>query len=208
MKPSSRNGKLRRILELDGLRGIAILLVLGCHYPGFAGLFYRLPEFGWLGVDIFFALSGYLITTILLGLRDRSTPYRTFYSRRFIRILPPYIAASIVLFFITLHDAPGWLRPFTVTQLLFLQAIPRTTRHFVLSVLQNPAFHLTHLAPLLTLAHSLPLSQVGTGMVYASVSPSYWSAQHRRVFLPAMGAYSASLLPAHGCMDCRICLSL
>ena len=78
-----------RILELDGLRALAILFVLGCHYPGFANLAWHIPEFGWIGVDIFFALSGYLITTILLGLRNRVTPYRTFYSRRFIRILPP-----------------------------------------------------------------------------------------------------------------------
>ncbi|HEX5284027.1 MAG TPA: acyltransferase family protein, partial [Bryocella sp.] len=88
---------MSRILELDGLRAIAILLVLGCHYPGFANRAKRLPEFGWVGVDIFFALSGYLITTILLGLRGRSAPYRTFYSRRAIRILPPYLAATFFL---------------------------------------------------------------------------------------------------------------
>src|SRR5579864_3258892 len=96
----SGHGTSSRILELDGLRAIAILLVLGCHYPGFARRLHRLPEFGWVGVDIFFALSGYLITTVLLGLRGRRTPYRTFYSRRFIRILPPYLATTLFLLII------------------------------------------------------------------------------------------------------------
>src|ERR1700743_2520087 len=84
-----------RILELDGIRAIAILLVLGCHYAGFATQLGGFPMFGWVGVDIFFALSGYLITTILLGLRGRPAPYRTFYSRRAVRILPPYLAVSL-----------------------------------------------------------------------------------------------------------------
>ena len=91
----SERANTSRVLELDGLRALAILLVLGCHYPGFANRAGHLPEFGWIGVDVFFALSGYLITNILLGLRTRPTPYRTFYSRRFIRILPPYLVVTL-----------------------------------------------------------------------------------------------------------------
>jgi peptidoglycan/LPS O-acetylase OafA/YrhL len=78
-----------RIIELDGLRGVAILLVIGCHYQAFATRLWQLPKFGWLGVDIFFVLSGYLITFILLGLRGRSDAMPKFYGRRFRRILPP-----------------------------------------------------------------------------------------------------------------------
>ena len=58
---------MQRIRELDGLRAVAIFLVLGCHYEGFSQLAWRIPEFGWIGVDLLFCLSGYLITTILLG---------------------------------------------------------------------------------------------------------------------------------------------
>jgi surface polysaccharide O-acyltransferase-like enzyme len=65
---------MQRIKELDGLRAIAILLVLGAHYQGFASFLHGLPEFGWIGVDIFFVLSGYLITTNLLRLRGQPRP--------------------------------------------------------------------------------------------------------------------------------------
>jgi peptidoglycan/LPS O-acetylase OafA/YrhL len=84
-------GASRRIPELDGIRGIAILLVIGCHYEVFARQLWGLPKFGWIGVDIFFVLSGFLITSVLLNLRGRADSFSTFYSRRFRRILPPYI---------------------------------------------------------------------------------------------------------------------
>jgi peptidoglycan/LPS O-acetylase OafA/YrhL len=88
----------RRIPELDGIRGIAILLVIGCHYEVFARTFWNLPKFGWIGVDIFFVLSGFLITSVLLNLRGRADCFRTFYSRRFRRILPPYIILLVLLY--------------------------------------------------------------------------------------------------------------
>lgn len=58
-----------RIKELDGIRGIAVLMVVLHHY--FIWLRFTGSVYGWLGVDLFFILSGYLITSILLGLRDK-----------------------------------------------------------------------------------------------------------------------------------------
>jgi peptidoglycan/LPS O-acetylase OafA/YrhL len=78
-----------RIPELDGIRGIAIILVIGCHYGVFARQIWGLPKFGWVGVDIFFVLSGFLITSVLLNLRCRDDSFRFFYDRRLRRILPP-----------------------------------------------------------------------------------------------------------------------
>jgi peptidoglycan/LPS O-acetylase OafA/YrhL len=87
-----------RIPELDGLRGMAILLVLVAHYfavPGIGaasflnGYWFRL---GWTGVDLFFVLSGFLIGGILLGVRDSPNYFKTFYARRFFRIIPVYYA--------------------------------------------------------------------------------------------------------------------
>lgn len=91
---------------LDGLRGVAILLVLACHGPGWestssvraATAFAR--SGGWIGVDVFFALSGYLITGILADARGSARYFRDFYIRRALRIWPLYyllLAAVLVM---------------------------------------------------------------------------------------------------------------
>jgi peptidoglycan/LPS O-acetylase OafA/YrhL len=87
-----------RIPQLDGLRGLAILMVFLYHA-------FSIPLL-WSGVDLFFVLSGYLITGILLrlkpirgpgGLRASGKAWRTFYARRVRRILPPYLCFVIVI---------------------------------------------------------------------------------------------------------------
>jgi peptidoglycan/LPS O-acetylase OafA/YrhL len=82
----------RRINELDGLRGLAVLLVFLSHtfpeqFPG-----------GFVGVDLFFALSGYLITGLLLREWDRfgSISLMKFYARRALRIMPALLALLAV----------------------------------------------------------------------------------------------------------------
>lgn len=77
-----------RIKELDGLRGVAVLAVINCHY--FPWLPITGSGYGWLGVNLFFVLSGFLITSILLGLREKEHYFAIFYSRRALRIFPPY----------------------------------------------------------------------------------------------------------------------
>jgi peptidoglycan/LPS O-acetylase OafA/YrhL len=95
-------------LELDGLRAIAIALVMGCHYRAFADNFGHVTQFGWVGVDIFFVLSGYLITTILLRMKTAAKPYRTFYARRIRRIFPPYyLVLGVVLGLAALSGGPA-----------------------------------------------------------------------------------------------------
>ena len=91
----------RHIPALDGVRGVAILLVLIFHFARFtriAGdlwldrLFLHVTQVGWVGVDLFFVLSGFLITGILLDAKGREGYLRTFYARRALRILPLYYA--------------------------------------------------------------------------------------------------------------------
>lgn len=87
---------------LDGLRGVAILLVVIYHNFGFINKFFF---FGWLGVDLFFVLSGFLITDILL--RTVGSPHylRNFYMRRVLRIFPLYYL-SLVFFLLILPLIP------------------------------------------------------------------------------------------------------
>lgn len=92
--------------ELDVLRGMAILSVVlyhglywdGGHVTGkLAKLIVNASVFGWLGVNLFFVLSGFLITGILLDTKGRPDYYRRFYLRRVQRILPAYLATIAVL---------------------------------------------------------------------------------------------------------------
>jgi peptidoglycan/LPS O-acetylase OafA/YrhL len=91
---------------LDGVRGIAILSVLIFHVSVFPGegrveLGVRMAaSFGWAGVDLFFVLSGYLITGILLKARGAPGYYRTFYVRRTLRIFPLYYGYCMVIFLV------------------------------------------------------------------------------------------------------------
>jgi peptidoglycan/LPS O-acetylase OafA/YrhL len=78
--------------SLDGLRAIAILAVLWHHAPRAAESRFVLAGRGFLGVDLFFVISGFLIVTLLLRERRRhgAVSLRHFYARRFLRIFPAY----------------------------------------------------------------------------------------------------------------------
>lgn len=80
------------IAELDGLRGIAILLVMVHRFwpRSDTGLAADLAGAGWIGVDLFFVISGFLITGILLETRGQPDYFRNFYIRRILRIFPLY----------------------------------------------------------------------------------------------------------------------
>lgn len=82
--------------RLDGLRFIAITLVLIHHFGGYLASFF---DAGYYGVDLFFVLSGYLITAILLAdTRDSfGAVYRSFLGRRALRIFPAYYALLVIL---------------------------------------------------------------------------------------------------------------
>ena len=122
--------------ELNSIRGLAILLVLFFHgfgfeygtghFTGAAKLFMAATLPGWMGVNLFFVLSGFLITGILLESRNRPDYYRRFYTRRALRILPAYYALLIVLCFVPLtgvflHRRITW--PFIALSAIYLSNI-------------------------------------------------------------------------------------
>src|SRR5688500_14533322 len=89
---------------LDGLRGIAIILVMLHHFTfyrptaGIDGVIGDVVFFGWIGVDLFFVLSGFLITGILLDTRGSQRYFTTFYARRTLRIFPLYYLVLFLAF--------------------------------------------------------------------------------------------------------------
>lgn len=125
-----------RIAEIDGLRGLAILMVLWYHYVTSIGapqhelwtIVTAGTRLSWSGVDLFFVLSGFLISGILLDSSTSPHYFTTFYARRIHRILPLYFGWLALFFFgiwlqldgrlgvqLFQSQAPWWLYP------LFLQ---------------------------------------------------------------------------------------
>jgi peptidoglycan/LPS O-acetylase OafA/YrhL len=95
------------IPSLDGIRGTAILLVMIHHFVGaheksdwFARKLIGFAEAGWCGVDLFFCLSGFLITGILIDFKNIKRPLWTFYMRRTLRIFPLYYFTLFMLFIV------------------------------------------------------------------------------------------------------------
>jgi peptidoglycan/LPS O-acetylase OafA/YrhL len=87
---------MKRIARLDGVRALAFLIIFVHH--GF-----NIPHL-WAGVDIFFVLSGFLITSILMEGRGKEGAWSHFYERRALRILPPYLTFLLLAtFFLHLH---------------------------------------------------------------------------------------------------------
>jgi peptidoglycan/LPS O-acetylase OafA/YrhL len=86
--------------ELDGLRGLAILWVVLYHcHPRLLGTWlYGASLWGWAGVLLFFILSGFLITSILLTTRDQPHYFHNFHARRALRIWPVYLLLMAVVY--------------------------------------------------------------------------------------------------------------
>lgn len=117
-----------RIPALDGVRGLAALMVLFCHFWFWDvwkdRWWYELAHSGWLGVDLFFVLSGFLITGILIDSKGQGNYFGRFYRRRVLRIFPLYYFSVLLSLFAILvidrqperiytgYDSLGWYLTF------------------------------------------------------------------------------------------------
>ncbi|HUJ53223.1 MAG TPA: acyltransferase [Steroidobacteraceae bacterium] len=142
---NSASAAVRQIPALDGIRGVAIIWVVfhnSTAMPMAAAsrllhVFPLLANCGWIGVQLFFALSGFLITGGLLDSQRSAHYFRNFYAKRALRILPLYYAVLLVLLvlvplvarppppFSSEHQAPLWL--FTAN---WTQSLPYGFAHF------------------------------------------------------------------------------
>ena len=142
---------------LDGVRAIAIIMVVVYHsVNGLPGMTFaqnvvmRLASQGWLGVDLFFILSGFLITGILMDARESAHALRNFYVRRVLRIVPVYVL--FVMFSLWLAGPIGTSSPDEVAQLHQTQVWYWTYSLNILIALRNwsaitfPTGHLWSLA--------------------------------------------------------------
>lgn len=109
----------KHIPALDGIRGVALLLVFALHflwsapYTGHNPVIWlgaTIRDIGWMGVDLFFVLSGFLITGILYDTRQTPHFFRNFYARRALRIFPLFYAYVLIALLI-MHLAGGYLGP-------------------------------------------------------------------------------------------------
>ena len=89
----------KHIPELDGLRAFAILLVLASHTSQITESV-AAAKMGWIGVDLFFVLSGFLITGILLDTSEKPRYFQNFYVRRSLRIWPLYYGLVLFVYLI------------------------------------------------------------------------------------------------------------
>lgn len=102
------------IPALDGLRAVSILLVLAFHDIGPVTSQFGHAFNGWIGVDVFFVISGFLITSILLKESQRNNgtfSLRNFYARRWLRIAPAYYAFLAVVLALNFSAGDRHLKP-------------------------------------------------------------------------------------------------
>jgi peptidoglycan/LPS O-acetylase OafA/YrhL len=140
--PGHKSDSLYRA-DIDGLRAVSVLLVVGYHAQ------FRLISGGFIGVDVFFVISGFLITRIILGQLGAGTfSFPEFYSRRVRRIFPALIVVLAVSYligwFVLLPDRFALLGRTTAASVAFVSNLFQLGQagYFAPDAAENPLLHL------------------------------------------------------------------
>ncbi len=198
---SSVKASTRKLPGLDHLRALAIILVFLFHYPriqGSSGWIDTISDFGWTGVDLFFVLSGFLISSqLFMSLRKTdSLELKSFYIKRAFRILPVYLFMLILYFsFPYLRergDLSPWWKYLTFTQNYGLDLSRYSTFSHAWSLCVEEQFYLIFpltlwvfmlsrkrdwavwLLPILFLGGMSLRSGIAPGCSFAVQQPLYW----------------------------------
>jgi len=199
---------MKRIPQLDAVRGLAVLLVLIHNTDIYPSLHLRwVSANGWMGVDLFFVLSGYLITGILLDTKESPGYFRNFYARRCLRIWPLYYAVLLFMFVVVplvrpseahtifeVRSAPWWSYLFFIQN--FLVPIP-TMATGALGVTWSLAveeqFYLVW-AVVVRFCSPRQLRRIAVAVILLSPILRYYLSQHQVII------YSNTLCRADGLM--------
>src|SRR5271154_5815220 len=129
----------KKIPQLDAVRGIAVLLVLLHNTDIYPALHLNLiAANGWMGVDLFFVLSGFLITGILIDTKSSEGYFKNFYARRCLRIWPLYYSLIFFMFVVVRFLSASEFR--TVMQLSSpWWAFPLFLQNFLIPISTNAA---------------------------------------------------------------------
>jgi peptidoglycan/LPS O-acetylase OafA/YrhL len=207
--PFSLSGHLG---TLDALRGVAVLLVIARHASttpdatGLAQVAHAAMRAGWIGVELFFALSGFLITGILVDTRSDAHQLRNFYARRTLRIFPLYFAflGAVFLFgsltalaedpeFQTVQRNAAWLWTYTTNILIAWKgeaALPLQLGHLWSLAVEEQFYLLWPLVVLVVPLRRLPvaclaLSSLALAVRVALVLRAGWGVDAAYMLTPA-----------------------
>ncbi len=137
----SSNPVESRVLALDGLRGLMTILVVVSHYFGEIAHGFKGLMFGWIAVDMFYVLSGYLIGRLILEKSHHVNFFKVFYLRRLCRTLPVYFfCVAAILITLSVVGRPEWTREgvefpawayMTFTQNIWMAATDSVGQHWL-----------------------------------------------------------------------------
>src|SRR5215472_3093603 len=138
--PNLRTEMRQKIPQLDAVRGLAILVVMMHNISPKYPVFYSQKLFsnGWMGVDLFFVLSGFLITGILVDTKTSEGYFKNFYVRRCLRIWPLYFSLLFFMFVLVRYVSPSEARA-VVQQSSPWWAYPLFLQNFLIPIPTNGA---------------------------------------------------------------------